>query len=215
MLLGLIMAGVVLAFQDGIGNSTRSVQNPKTPSPAVKKRSLKPIPKRASRRTAGPVRTGRSEVKIAVNEPEAEIQLTDRRGKSVLDTLFVTTDQMRSPLVLSSIQNGTYELTVRKPGFAEHRQVLTVSAGVSNSVTVSLVATSSFLTLAGKLDGAEIVVEGVGTFRGPLRRLQLKPGTYRVRVTKPDFWPATFSVTLSFLGEEKVMIPTFTPKGRQ
>lgn len=207
----LIFTGSMFAFQDGSGRSTAPGQNPMTPSPQIKKKRVKVKAKPVRSSGSGAVSQGNADVTISVSEPEAEVFLTDRSGKSIFEEDSRVTDAGKTPIVLDSIRSGVYTLVVRKPGYSEHRQSLTVTAGKPNNVNVGLIATTAFLTVSGKLAGAEITIDGHGTFQGELRRFQLPPGTYRITIKKKGFATAEYTTTLSFLGQESVIIPSLRP----
>ncbi len=214
---GLLFAVNVDAFQDGRGQSTMGpTQNPPVRKPLVNKGQKGTSGSKSAKVSRGSgIRgnavSGPATVSISVSEPEAEVFLSDRSGKSVFETGSSVTGADKAPIVLDNIRSGVYTLVVRKPGYAEHRQVLTVSAGKPNYVNVGLIATTAFLTVSGKLAGAVITIEGHGTFKGELRRFQLPPGTYRVTVEKKGFATAEYTATLGFLGQEVVLIPSLRP----
>lgn len=221
MAAGLLFAANVDAFQDGRGQSTMGP----TPNPPVRK----PLQNKGQKGTSGSktgkgaklsgnrgnVVSGPASVNISVSEPEAEVFLTDRAGKNIFDAGSRVTDSDKAPIVLDNIRSGVYTLVVRKPGYAEHRQALTVASGKPNNVNVGLIATTAFLTVSGKLTGAEITIDGHGTFQGELHRFQLQPGTYRITIKKKGFATAEYTATLGFLGQEAVIIPSLRPNSNR
>lgn len=210
----LISCIISLAQTDDAGKTPSKGSKPKGSAP-VRPKIVKPAPKSAPRaggkRTNGPAKSVLGTLTITVNEPEAEIFLLDAAGNSAFDVDSQITGTGREPFLIDDLKVGSYNLVVRKTGFAEHRQRLTIAAGKASIANVDLTATTAFLTVSGAMDGSTVEIEGIGSYQGTLTRFQLHPGKYNITIQKRGYLTDKHVVELGFMGQEITIIPNLRP----
>jgi len=217
--LSLFLYTTVSALQGGGGESTRTKPASKTTvrtKPASKPKVARPGKPSGTIKGSGTKRGPSSQPKsapvtISVSEAEAEVFLTDRNGKSLFETDSQFTNADKTPITIDNLIAGTYILVVRKAGYFEERRAITIVAGKPINLPVNLRASTAFLTISGNSEGATIDVENLGTFQGELHRQQVKPGTYRIKISKKGYISDSHVVELKLLGEESTVIFSLRP----
>lgn len=188
--IGLICVISIFPQTDSAGTAgpRPKVKTPAKPSKPAKPATTKHTPTgNSGGGKTNPAKPKSADVTIEVSEPEAEIFLTDQAGESVFDTGSQLTGDDKAPVTIEDLKAGKYDLLVRKPGFYDETSVVTIVGGKPNKVVVNMRASVAFLTITGNVTDANIDVEGLGTFLGELRRQQVKPGTYRIKVSKKGY----------------------------
>jgi len=85
------------------------------------------------------------------------------------------------------LQPGEYAIELKNPGFASHRQQLTVQAGQIDSLTVNLLPHFGYLNLR-VIPWAEVYINGQFYERTPLAKpISLPAGKYELKLTNPNF----------------------------
>ncbi len=92
---------------------------------------------------------------------------------------------------------GEYSLRVEKDGFQKlSAMTVSVGKGEEKRVEMSLVPLTSVLEIAGAVPGAKVTIDGspAGEADGNgAARLQVKPGSHAIELSKPDYASARFS----------------------
>jgi hypothetical protein len=100
-----------------------------------------------------------------------------------------------SPLTLE-LDPGTYTVGVEKPNYKTAYETVTLNPGESRSILVKLDLLKAKLSVYTDPSGALIYIDGVYRGTSPLT-LELDPGTYTVRVEKPNYKTAYKTVELN------------------
>lgn len=202
MFFGLLMSLALGQSSDPDRDRTKVPTKSKKSSPKAKQTTpAKPKqPPSASQRRFSIPKQGT--LSITVNEPDSEIVLTAKDGKTLQnDSLF--TGSQGSPIVLDELEPGNYTIVIRKPGYSEAIRQVTVVGGKVNPLSVSLTSIMAFLNISVDPNDAEIEIEGVGRYLGALRRHQLRPGSYAIKVSKTGYLSRSMNVDLLQSGIER------------
>lgn len=196
----------------GTAGPRPKVKTPAKPSKPAKPATPKHTPTgKTSGGKSNPAKPKTADVTIEVSEPEAEIFLTDQAGESVFDTGSQLTGDDKAPVTIEDLKAGKYDLLVRKPGFYDETSVVTIVGGKPNKVVINMRASVAFLTITGNVTDANIDVEGLGTFLGELRRQQVKPGTYRIKVSKKGYIADSQVAEINSPGEDRMVTFNLRP----
>ena len=114
------------------------------------------------------------ELLVQSEPPGAKAYLT---GKEIGDT----------PIKVSGITPGVYELRVIKGGYAPHEAQVKIVGGRSETVRVSLSKSVGSLLLRTEPAGANVYIDGKLAGVSPLRSEELTPGIHRVQVSKEAY----------------------------
>jgi TonB family protein len=105
-----------------------------------------------------------------------------------------------APLEVASLAPGSYEVRVELRGYEAKAQTITITAEEPTAdVKVNLVRTAPVTGTADILStpfGAAIAVNGAPVGQTPLLQHRLRPGAYRIDVTKEGYEPFTTSLTV-------------------
>lgn len=134
-----------------------------------------------AQRRRRPAETGEGTLTIQSSQPDAEV-LVDEEVVGVTPL-----DPLRLPA-------GSHTVRVRRPGFTEFSEVVTIRPGQNVQVMADLLALSMVLTVRTQPDEARVFVDGA--FRGttPIE-LELIEGEHSVRITHPTHREVIRSVT--------------------
>ncbi|MBZ4661909.1 MAG: hypothetical protein JG779_1063 [Thermotoga sp.] len=140
-------------------------------------------------------------VKVIATLPLAQLSLSSSpSGASVyLNGVY----QGKTPLTLN-LSPGNYTVTFRKEGYREETRNITLSAGETRSVYVTLKPAQSSLKLRTDPSGVDVYIDGryVGTTDQNGLNLILDPGTYEIKLEKEGYETDRFTVNFG-PGEEK------------
>jgi TonB family protein len=104
-----------------------------------------------------------------------------------------------TPLNLSDLALGEYDLKLEARGFLPFSQKVTLSDGQPVQVRATLTRPSpsqATLDVLSTPFGASVAIDGQPAGQTPLTGYKLKPGPHRVELTRPGFEPYSQSVTL-------------------
>lgn len=87
----------------------------------------------------------------------------------------------------------------------KYSQEVTVNKSDSRILEITLPKKPSYLSFDTKPSGAIVKIDGDKELKTPIQRLQLKPGTYKIEITKPDF--LAVNQEHSLLGGENKSLP--------
>jgi hypothetical protein len=162
--------------------ATTTVEQPTTPKPTE-------TPPRTEVATKPEPRTRTAEAKVGqlsviANVEGARISID---GKS--DPGWLT------PHTFPDIPAGAHNIAISKDGYESVQQSVTVEAGTSSSVTVSLSSPKAELDIVTKPAGAEILIDGKPYGSSPVR-VTLPPGDHTYMAKLPGAAPYAKTVTL-------------------
>ena len=90
-------------------------------------------------------------------------------------------DRGKTPLKLTDIPKGRVAITLKLGGYRDVSRELTLNAGDSQRLDVSLEGIPGSLYLTSVPDGARFYIDGSAQGKGPIELANVAPGTYKVR----------------------------------
>jgi hypothetical protein len=107
-------------------------------------------------------------------------------------------------VVIDGLRPGAYRVNLTPPRthrFAEREILIGDEGSVEHIALMPAPARLSVL-----IQDARVIIGSLGSYNGPLRNLEISPGTYPVSVSRPGHLTYTTSVSVE-PGEEKVLTP--------
>jgi len=101
-----------------------------------------------------------------------------------------------TPVTVSGIPKGRVSVTLKKDGYETAVREISVNAGDSQELFVSLEALPGKLVLTSVPDGARFYVNDEAQGKGPLDVPGLKPGSYRIRAEMDGYGPVERTVSV-------------------
>ena len=190
----LLFAGGTAA-QDGTGRS-ESIEKP-----SIARRK---VPRDAIRSSAAPAPVRRIELgklALTVNEGGSSVRITRLDSTDSADVIPVFSNS--SSLIMRTLAAGTYRIAVNKAGYAEETRDIEIADGKQQRISILLKPNMSFLTVAASIPDAKVEIEKVGVYNPLAGKMMLKPGRYRVSVSRRGYVPQTVSVDLNTPGREE------------
>lgn len=199
-----------LRAQDGSGRSETAAGSAATASSKKRARTRAP---RAARRPSPPVpaaatvETGR--LAVFVNEGGSQIQISRAGGESGTE-MIAATSKARS-LIQRTLPAGRYELLVKKAGFFDEARTVDIVGGKRRRAEINLRPMMARISIIANVPDARIDVERIGSYDGAVRKMFVKPGTYRINVRRRGYQSFKSSVDLKIAGQEKVVNVVLKP----
>lgn len=185
--------------QDGNGRSD-SVARPSTPERRIARRTQ---PRVAHSPAPPPVRRvelGR--LALSVNEGDSRVEIT-RIGEPEEKPDVIPIPARSSSLILRTLPAGTYRIAVTKYGYEQETVDVEIADGKRRRVSVVLKPKLAVLSVGVSAPDALIEIEKAGTYQKQINKLYLKPGRYRVNVTRRGYLPHATTVDLDAPGREE------------
>lgn len=188
------MAGGAAA-QDGTGRS-ESVEKP-----AVARRKVQRDPVRSSAASTPVRRIELGKLALTVNEGGSSVRIVRLDSPDPADVITVPSNS--SSLIVRTLAAGTYRVVASKAGYAEEAREVEVTDGKEQRISLFLKPNMSSLTVAASIPDARVEIEKVGVYKASANKLMLKPGRYRVNVSRRGYVPQTVDVDLNVPGREE------------
>jgi hypothetical protein len=195
----LTAAGVALP-QDGTGRSD-SVERPaaarkiKAPNRPYVRASIAVRPEPVRRIELG-------KLALSVNEGDSRVEIS-QVGVPAGPADVIPVPSRSSSLIVRTLPAGSYRVTVSKYGYASEMREVEISDGKRQRLAVYLKPEMAFLTVGTSVPDARIDIESVGSYNREIHRLILKPGRYRLSVSRRGYTPQTVAVELKSAGREE------------
>lgn len=190
----LLLAGGTAA-QDGTGRS-ESIEKP-----SIARRKVQRDAVRSSVAPAPVRRIELGKLALTVNQGGSSVRITRLDSPDSSDVIPVFSSS--SSLIMRTLAAGTYRIAVSKAGYAEETRDIEIADGKQQRVSIVLKPNMSFLTVAASIPDAKVEIEKVGVYKASANKLMLKPGHYRVSVSRRGYVPQTLGVDLSTPGREE------------
>lgn len=124
--------------------------------------------------------------------PATIVLIGESPGAEVLiDEAVIGTLPLDGPL---TVEPGTHTLRIRRPGYTEYTEVITLAAEESYDVFVDLMALSQVLEVETNPDGAHVFVDEIFLGDTPTE-IELLDGSHFLRVSLPGFEEVTRELT--------------------
>lgn len=196
---GIIAGFAVTGFGQGGGGRSESVRVPATVSvdrpDRSSKRAFRPI-----RNTAPKIilpATGR--VAIRVNEGDSQLQIL--REGAPIETIRLP--KRSTSLIVRTLEVGSYTIAAKKPGFHDEQLAVEIEQGEGRRVSIDLRPKMAILSVASNIADAKISIDGLGDFERPIEKALVKPGMYRIKVSRHGYVSTEHTVDLKTAGREE------------
>ena len=186
--------------QDGTGRSDSVEQ----PTAAAKRRtanrpyvraSIAPRPEPVKRIELG-------KLALSVNEGGSRVEIS-QVGAPAGPADVIPVPSRASSLIVRTLPAGNYRVSVSKYGYASEVHEVEISDGKRQRLEVYLKPEMAFLTVGTSVPDARIDIETVGSYNKEIHRLILKPGRYRLNVSRRGYTTQTVAVELKLAGREE------------
>ena len=141
--------------------------------------------------------TGR--LTIRVNEGESQLQIL--RDGTTVETIALP--ERSTSLIIRTLEVGSYTIAAKKPGFHDESRAVEIEHGEGRRVSIDLRPKMAILSVASNVPDAKIGIEGLGDFERPIEKALVKPGIYRVRVSRRGYVSREIVVDLKTAGREE------------
>ena len=196
----LLLAGsVTTAFAQGGGGRSESIRMPSD----VDERKISRHSKRNLSRSRVPSpriplpETGT--IAIRVSEGESQVQI--RSDGLPIETINIA--ERLGSLIIRKLDVGTYTVVATKPGFHDETRSVDVEKNQARRVSIDLRPKMAILSVESNVPDARISIDGVGDFEGTVERSLVKPGSYRVRISRRGYLSREVNVDLNKAGSEE------------
>ena len=129
----------------------------------------------------------RTPVKLSVSLNSDSARLVINSRPTSAEVILNGIAKGTTPVTLDRIPAGNVTLEIKAPGCTPYKQILTLAAGQSETITAVLGAIPSTLEVVSMPDGARIYVDNQFKGETPVTITDLPPGTYRVRAEKRGY----------------------------
>jgi hypothetical protein len=101
-----------------------------------------------------------------------------------------------TPIVVNNLDQGIYDLRIEMDGYAAYEEKITLNKGEEIDKDVTLTKASTVLTIDSKPTGAEIFINGTDEGKTPFKQINIKLGTYKIKITKDGYLPFVTQITV-------------------
>jgi len=101
-----------------------------------------------------------------------------------------------TPLELSNLTPGTYEVKITLNGYENYTTSVTLAPGERKVLNVTLTPTFGYLTITSNPSGATVIVDGQEAGSTPLKEYRLSVGQHRIAVKMEGYEEKNFTVTI-------------------
>ncbi len=129
----------------------------------------------------------RTPVKLSVSLNSDSAKLTISSRPTGAEVLLNGIAKGTTPVVVDRIQAGNVNLEIKAQGCTPYKQLLTLSAGQTETITAVLDAIPSTLKVVSMPTGARVYVDNQFKGETPITIADLPPGDYRVRAEKRGY----------------------------
>ncbi|MEQ1763281.1 MAG: PEGA domain-containing protein [Pyrinomonadaceae bacterium] len=141
--------------------------------------------------------TGR--VTIRVNEGDSQLQIL--RDGIPVETIGLP--ERSTSLIIRTLEVGPYTIAAKKPGFHDEARLVEIEKGEGRRVSIDLRPKMAILSVASNIPDAKISINGLGDFERPVEKALVKPGVYRIKVSRRGYVSREVIVDLKTAGSEE------------
>lgn len=143
--------------------------------------------------------TGR--IAIRVNEGDSRLQIF-REGSDVpVETIDLP--ERSTSLIIRKLDVGSYTVAATKAGFHDETRAVEVAKDQGRRVSIDLRPMMAILSVSSNVPDAKISIGNLGDFERPVEKALVKPGSYRVRVSRRGYLSRDITVDLKTAGSEE------------
>ena len=210
-LVSLITASAVLLRQSNEAAIAKAVSEPAEGEVAAPPKNPVPMETGKSAKT----RSAKGKAVTETRGPQPGVATGDLRVTSAPSGVRVfisgmTQNEWVTPFTAKELDPGVYEIQFSKSGYTTKTQDVTVEAGETANIDVSLFESGGSLVINSAPSGAGVWVDGKPTGKSTPVTLSLGQGTHRIELRKPGFETESSAINLKD-GETANYSPTLDP----
>lgn len=199
IILILLVTPAASIFAQGGGGRSDSVR-----TPSASDRNSRPTkrPLRTNRNSTPKVplpETGR--VTIRVNEGSSLVQIF--RDGTAVETIDVPARS--TSLIIRTLDVGSYTIAAKKPGFHDESRDIDIEKNQGRRVSIDLRPKMAVLSVASNVPDAKISIAKLGEFQRPVEKALVKPGIYKITVSRRGYVSRTIDVDLKTASSEEIL----------
>lgn len=101
-----------------------------------------------------------------------------------------------APVVVSDLKPGRHTVKVRKDGYHENRQNVSLVAGDHKTIAVELTELTGLVLVQSNPKGADVTLDGAFRGKTPLMMSDFPSGAHRLQIAKPGYFAKDVEVTV-------------------
>ncbi|MBA4368032.1 MAG: hypothetical protein C0403_10405 [Desulfobacterium sp.] len=101
-----------------------------------------------------------------------------------------------TPVVLNDIEEGEYDVSIRKEGFEPYTEKMLISSTETGEVTATLQPIYGALLVISEPPGAEVYIDSIKSGITPVSLNQVAKGNHHIRVDKPGYETWTKNIAI-------------------
>jgi eukaryotic-like serine/threonine-protein kinase len=165
-----------------------------------------PLPEPATEKATAP-----GPVRVASSDGALEIR-SEPSGATV-EIEGAAAQSGETPLKIDKLTPGTYQVRLRKRGYAPEARTIQISAGKRAAMTVQFTAIQGFLTVTSSPAGANVWIAGKDTGKVTPAQFTLDPGEHSIVVRKREYLDESTTLKLA-AGASTDYSPSLRAAGR-
>ncbi|RPJ81883.1 MAG: PEGA domain-containing protein [Deltaproteobacteria bacterium] len=118
-------------------------------------------------------------------------------------------DKGVTPVALNDIEEGEYDITIRKEGFEPYTEKIMISSTKTGEVTATLQPVNGVLQIISEPAGAEVYIDNVKSGITPIRLSPAAKGDHHIRIDKPGYETWTKEIAI-IPGEQSTVTAQLT-----
>ncbi len=141
--------------------------------------------------------TGR--ISIRVNEGDSRLAIL--RDGGLVETIVLP--ERSTSLIIRKLEVGSYTVAATKPGFHDEERSVEIEKDEGRRVSIDLRPKMAILSVSSNVPDAKISIAGIGEFEHPVEKALVKPGSYRIKVSRRGYVSRDLAVDLITAGNEE------------
>ena len=165
---------------------------------------------RSSRPVKRPLRTNRTSTPKVPLPETGRVTIRVNEGSSLVKILSdgipvetIDLPDRSTSLIIRKLDAGSYTVTAAKPGFHDEARDIEIERNETRRVSIDLRPKMAMLSVASNVTDAKISIDGLGDFERPVEKALVKPGIYKIQVSRRGYLSRVFEVDLKMSGSEE------------
>jgi len=173
-------------------------------------RTSTPSSERTSRPAKRPLRTNRTPTPKVVLPETGRVTIRVNEGSSLVKILrdgapveTIDLPERSTSLIIRKLDVGSYTITAAKSGFHDETRDIAIERNESRRVSIDLRPKMAVLSVASNVADAKISIDKLGDFERPVEKALVKPGIYKIKVSRRGYVTRTLEVDVKISGSEE------------
>lgn len=173
-------------------------------------RAAAPASERPNRPSKRPLRINRTPAPKVVLPETGRVTIRVNEGSSLVKILrdglpieTIDLPERSTSLIIRKLDIGSYTVTATKAGFHDETRDIEIERNESRRVSIDLRPKMAVLSVASNVSDAKISIDKLGEFERPVEKALVKPGIYRITVSRRGYVSRTLDVDLKISGSEE------------